>query len=424
MKFPLHHSRERGGVLFTALILSLLVSLVVGALLMLSKQQNYLTARSMTWCSEIPTAEAGVEEALAHINASGGTWMINGYGWQKDISGKFYSRSRTVGSGGSYFYTTISATDPPTITSIGYGRIPLQTAFTYRTILVTTKKAPPVWGIVGKNGVILNGSGLVDSFNSTNNAMSTAGRFDPLKRQDHAGVGTLSTNKPAINTGTAKIYGFASTGPGGTVAGTVGDGGWSSTTTGIQAGRVSDDFNMAIPDVVLPSMPGAKSPTIGTLVGGILYEYVFTSGDYIVASDLKPDKTGVLISGNVRLYVTGSFIMSGGASLTIAPGGSLELYVKGNAEFKGNGILNLTGYANMVSIYGLSTSTSMHFGGNSELIARIYAPTADITLAGNADISGAILGKTVTMQGNADIHYDEALGMKTQEYRVASWEEL
>ena len=75
MKITRPNSLQRGAVLVTALVLALLVGLVVGALLIISQQHNYLTARSQTWNAEIPIAEAGIEEAMEHINSSN-SWLM------------------------------------------------------------------------------------------------------------------------------------------------------------------------------------------------------------------------------------------------------------------------------------------------------------------------------------------------------------
>ena len=46
-------------------------------------------------------------------------------------------------------------------------------------------------------------------------------------------------------------------------------------------------------------------------------------------------------------------------------------------------------------------------GPNSYLV--LYAPTTDVAISGNASFFGAALGKTLTISGNPDVHYDIAL---------------
>jgi Tfp pilus assembly protein PilX len=47
--------------------------------------------------------------------------------------------------------------------------------------------------------------------------------------------------------------------------------------------------------------------------------------------------------------------------------------------------------------------------GNSAAAATVYAPNAPVTLNGNSDMYGSILGRTVNNNGNANIYYDRRL---------------
>src|SRR5215204_4373879 len=115
MKTLFLHSRQSGSVLVTTLVLAMLVGVVVGALLIISQQHNTLTARSQTWSGEIPIAEAGIEEAMAHLNSKPTTLDANG--WTN--SGSNVVKSRVLGDG--YYYTAISTqAQRPTIVSVGF----------------------------------------------------------------------------------------------------------------------------------------------------------------------------------------------------------------------------------------------------------------------------------------------------------------
>jgi hypothetical protein len=419
---PLKHSPgERGTVLVTTLFIALLVGIVVGALLIVAKEQNILTTRSKVWTAEIPIAEAGIEEAMTHLNSHPPTWATNGWNY----TGTNFVKSRTLGDG--YFYTTISSSRPPRIISIGYGRIPLQTNFTHRTVMVMTKVTPPFYGIIAKQRITMSGAGsdspFVDSFDSEDDKYSTLGKYDPLKRHDQAGVATWSTEKPAIDTGSGMIFGSVATGPGGTVAGTVGDGSWAVANNGqVQDGHFRDDFNMLIEDVKLPAaswvMPGNN--------GNVLYAYVLGNGDFQFTTGLSLSSKPMLVTGKARLYVTGGDLKIGGSSsIVMAPGATLEIYLAGNGVFGGGGILNGNTTARSLSIYGLPTCKTLKYSGTSELTGRVYAPQADVAVSGSADVFGAFTANSFTCSGNIGIHYDEALGKSSgPEYQIVSWEEL
>ena len=100
----------------------------------------------------------------------------------------------------------------------------------------------------------------------------------------------------------------------------------------------------------------------------------------------------------------------------------------------GNGVQNGNGASTdrpaNVLIYGIQPSGggSQLFGlnGNADVEASVYAPDADITIVGggaNGSFSGSVVGKTISMNGITQVHYDESLARKgiIDGYRIASW---
>jgi hypothetical protein len=415
-------NNQRGSVLVTTMIITGLLTLTVTALLMIVQQQNYLTARSQSWSSEIPIAEAGIEEAMAHLN-SRPTKLTNN-GWS--LAGtNYYVKARTVGDG--YYYSAISVAQPRTITSVGYARTPLHTNYTSRKIYVTTKLNPPVWGIIGKQFVSLNGTPYIDSFNSSDSRFSTGGLYDPAKRSDRAGVGSPASSRPAISTGSALIYGFADTGPGGTVTGNVGDGEWLAANTGQQAGHVADDFNMAIPDVAVPIMTSTNSMPAPGVVDGLSYNKVLTTGNYVFDGNfIVSGGAGIVATGGgtVRVYFKGNLRMTSTAAIRVTPGTRLEFYLGGDMDLNGKAVINTSKIAANCTIYGLPGCTSIKYTGDSACYAKIYAPQAAIEITGDSDYFGSMVGNSVKFTGTANIHYDEALGTILPQYHVAGWEEF
>jgi len=437
MKITYFPHRQHGTVLITTLVIALLVGIVVAALLVVSQQQNYLTARSRTWSSEIPIAEAGIEEAMAHINSRPKSLATNG--WTK--SGNYWVKTRTNLTSDGYYYTAISrnpAWAPPTITSIGYGRVPLNTNYTQRSVFVQTKLSPPRYGIVAKQQLTMNGNPLIDSYDSSSAEWSTLGKYDVNKRSDRVGVGVVASGTPAIDTGGGRIYGSAATGPSGTVSGNVGSGDWfAAGNSGSESNHVTDDFNMAIPNATLPanfSSTPQTVPVLGTSLPLLdplrVYTYVVAPGDWKFPS-CNFSSGGVYVQGSARIWVDGSFRMSGTATVTLAPGATLEMYI-GNPtssssvlmDLAGQCVINPTGIPANCSIYGLQNCTSMKYAGTAAAYCKLYAPNADIRVTGDYDFNGSIVGNYVRFSGTAEIHYDEALGGDTASYKVVLWQEL
>ncbi len=421
MRIQANH--QRGHVLVTTLIITGLVTIVVAALLAVVQQQNYFTARSMTWCAEIPMAEAGIEEALAHLNSKPAVLAINGW----TVSGSNVVKSRYFTNGSAtladgYFYTAISTASPPVIVSIGYGRIPQQTNYTQRMVLVTTRTNSPSYGIIAKLKVGMSGGAYIDSFDSSNPLYSTGGLYDAAKREDHAVVASQSSLTPAIDSGTGKIYGQAATGPGGTAAGTIGDGVWNANNANnnqTQPGHFRNDFNMAIPDVKVPFAGGLPLPSA---VGGVT---TVPTGDYLMSNVTVPGGKSMLITGNVRLYVNDKFEINGSGFVKIAPGGSLQVYIGKTGIISGSAIVNDTQNARNCAIYGMPTCTTLTYSGSTAYIGTVYAPQANFTLSGSTDVFGSFVANSFNCSGSMGIHYDEALGNPYKlAFEIVSWEEL
>ena len=63
--------------------------------------------------------------------------------------------------------------------------------------------------------------------------------------------------------------------------------------------------------------------------------------------------------------------------------------------------------AELQIVYAGTGTISMQ--GNSHSAATIYAPNANFSLQGTADLYGSVLARTVSNGGNASIHYDRRL---------------
>jgi hypothetical protein len=132
----------------------------------------------------------------------------------------------------------------------------------------------------------------------------------------------------------------------------------------------------------------------------------------------------------VEIYVTGDISVSGQGQIVIQPGVTATIYFAGNVDINGNGVLNSNNQPSDFLLYGIQppTNTSEHvnIGGNSQITASIYAPGHDVSVNGagtNGHVYGSTVGKTVTMTGVSNLHYDERLGSTgmINNYKIVSW---
>jgi hypothetical protein len=455
------HTRPQGSALLLALLTAFVICITLTTYLYLVSNQNRSVMRSMAWNSTIPVVEAGIEEALTHVNHVGSTNLASN-GWSAMSADGFFHKFSDLGNNFAFDVGVkpplANGPDQPTIESFGYAPSPANIASFYsspwgmilgglapqyspekisakRKVRVLAKRQTPVqFAMLAKGQIDLHGNNAeTDSFNSTNSNYSTNGRYDVAKSRDHGDVATNSGIVNGVNTGNANIKGHASTGPDGSVAigsnGSIGDKAWvDSGKKGAQDGHVTDDTNVEIPDVEVPFTTGV-TPIGGTYpeVGGANYDYILTNGNYILSSFSGK----VLVTGNAKLLVNTSFNFTGQDQITINPGASLEVYVAAtSATLGGNGVVNNNGSAISFVYYGLKSNTSLKFNGNAAFTGVVYAPFADFAIGGGGnntyDFVGASVSKTATLNGHFHFHYDEALASQfpVRRYVVYSWNEL
>jgi len=266
---------------------------------------------------------------------------------------------------------------------------------------------------------------VVDSYDSTDPTKSTNGLYDPAKRQQN---GDIATDGQLIEAGNAQIYGDVATNAG-TVSG-------AANITGIER---TDFYQEPIP-VGAPSWSTwNSSPSLVT--GTTTINADATKGSaasrYTLSSiSLSGNKT-LTVAGNpngsqtyIEIYVTGDISVSGTGQIVVQPGVTATIYFAGNVDISGNGVLNINNQPSDLMLYGIQppTDTSEHvsIGGNSQITASVYAPGHDVTVNGggtNGHVYGSVVGKTVTMTGVSNLHYDERLGSTgvVNNYKIVSW---
>lgn len=97
------------------------------------------------------------------------------------------------------------------------------------------------------------------------------------------------------------------------------------------------------------------------------------------------------VMGPATIYITGNFERSGGTR------------VNNNTQVPANLQFLMTG--------GTALVTS-----ENEFHGVIYAPNSAVTIDGSADLFGAVVGKTLTLTGSGQAHYDESLQMEDIEF--------
>jgi hypothetical protein len=442
MKYsPSTRPQNEGSVLVISLILGAILGTLLGSFLYLTQHEYRAVARSQSWNTAMVAAEGGVEEGLSLINryANGAgtltSWPSNAaaYGWS--VSGNVYSLRRTINSENLYEVYITNLNSAPIIKSIGYTYNPITRTYLARAVVVNNASGSFfLGGVLAKKGVNINGSAIFDSYDSRDPNFSTGGQWDVTKRKNGGNVGSIQSNVVAAVTssGNSKVYGQIATGPNSTISlggnASVGSLAWvNAGTKGIQPGWSRSDLNVSVPDAPpLPSGTYANLPAPGNVVlnaGGGTVRYVAAS-----AYQMSSSKYLLITNGTVVIDAQKGITMNAQATIVIAPGSQLILYLgTENTQLDGQGLMNKSGFATNCIVYGQNNCKQIEINGGSAFVGYLYAPYADITLNGNSDTSGAMVGSSFQINGNMGFHYDESLGgpqSGSSIYRILAWREV
>lgn len=289
-------SNERGGILLIVMICGLIMGVTLASYLQYTATQTRSIFRSQAWNTAIPIAEAGIEEALAHINNSviGTNWALNGWAV---VTNHFEKSGKTIG--GKY-WAQISPDALPIITCTAFTSDGRTTNRLARTVRVTTSRfGTGLKGLVTKNDLTMVGTTSIDSFDSEDARYSTDGRYDWAKRKDGGYAASVFGNLNG-----QLINGSVGTGPNGSVSGTVGDFAWTKSNTGIQPGHYANDVNFSFPQVQAPFNGGAASPAPGAVA---LTNYSYVTSMVTTASIPVPAPSGPITTNFNGTVTTTSY---------------------------------------------------------------------------------------------------------------------
>lgn len=439
--------REQGNTLLITVVVTGIIGFVLLAYMSLVQYQNGANMRSQAWNAAMPVVEAGVEEALAHLNSravTNGTLAADG--WTQ--SGNTYTMTRSIGDG---FYTVSinnyvsGSTSSPVIESKGYVVRPVTVASGSGPLLAasvnldsgvqylgrgvrarTQKQGIFTKGMVAKDSIDLNGNNIsTDSFDSLDPLYSTNGLYISSKSRDNGDVAVNASVTNSLNAGNANIKGHVAVGPGGTIAvgpqGSIGNAAWvNGGNSGIQPGYAANDMNVSFDDVTIP-FSGGFTPSGGhySIVQTVNYPATtrVVRTNWVTTTSLPAGAFApITTNGNggnrtytYRVYVyitptnsTGTYynyVLTDGnyqienLSGSILVLGDANLYASSSCNVSGLTIewgkrLNLYSSAPSVTLSGNNTANS---DGTADSFAFWGTPSCtSITFSGNAGFTGTI----------------------------------
>lgn len=426
----------QGSMLVISMAVAAIIGISLASYLTLTANQCKSVTRAQAWNTAMTVAEAGVEEALTQLCCAGTNrlWQDN---WTQGADG-MYRKTRTLSADKGYYGVAIQPAVNPVIWSTGYVAVPWLGSGTNTYVgrlirVVTTNIVTYGGGVNAKGKITFSGGDYLDAYTITNGVYLTNAPTD------NAEVLTDSTNSGAISLGGgSSIKGTVVTGPGTGTLNTGGNGvvgstsyvasGGSGASPNVEAGHYRTDANVQINDISLPTFPSYFTAFNGSKANSVAGTGVGTTSFYVVPSINLNSSNTLTINGNVTIYCsqsgTGNSVkLSSQAAIVITPGSSLTLYLNGNFDNSGNGIINQNGLADYLTIYGLPGCTSFNYTGGSDFIGVVYAPEADFKFTGASREVGGFVVKTASFSGSGGVHVDRHV-LLTSGYAPTSWNEM
>ncbi|HVK85812.1 MAG TPA: hypothetical protein VM513_16950 [Kofleriaceae bacterium] len=248
----------------------------------------------------------------------------------------------------------------------------------------------------GKDSLRLGGGTDTDSFNSS------LGDYASTQSSTSGGnLGTNGTGCPVVdlNGGSTSIGGNIES-PAMTTC-TVDEG--AATVHGTESTMPAP---VSLPSVIIPTIIGTDQ---GDVTVNTNRTWSATPNNTWRSVEVR---NGNVLTLNAGTYVLDNLYVKG----EIRVNGAVAIYLKCSVNTQaitmdaGALLNNVTPIkpSNLIFFLGPSCATASMRGGSNAGFA-VYAPDTAITLNGNDDLYGAIVGKTVSAMGGINIHYDRAL---------------
>jgi hypothetical protein len=285
----------------------------------------------------------------------------------------------------------------------------------------------------------LGSAAFIDSYRSSAGAYDSSVKdnpADPRYGDSHSGSVEINTSVATIM---GSIYGNVYT-----------NGGNVTKKSSNITGTIDNNVPFSLPPFEMPSIatwnyvPTPTAVTGNTTITPSVAASAASPNYYLINSFANNGNLTVtpVVSGGVAqetyvaIHVTGDIGQNTSSSPTINVPAHvhLQIYFDGNFQTKAQNIVNTSGYAGNLQFYAISPTDpnvqqtiNLNSGGgsNAGFSAVFYAPSANFTINGGPDITGAIVCKNFYTNGNVHWHYDRALDStgNAVDYRIASYVE-
>jgi len=255
------------------------------------------------------------------------------------------------------------------------------------------------YAMFAKNSLGIMNSFATDSYNSDSGTYATT---QSAEAGDVASNGSITVSNGAYIGGNVatSLAGGADVHPGATVTGEVSD---------------------TAPEIDIPLVPQSEfdwAALHSVAPAGLSGSFSYDPGSMA----LESADTVVLNSG---VYFFSSIILKNSASLQLAPGAEVTIYMSGDIEMKNSSEMNPSGNPGDLIIYSQGDFVLKNSG---DIRAVFYNPEGAADLRNSGAYYGSIVAYDIIAHNSASFHYDRNLGEIERDgingYKVVAWGEL
>lgn len=274
----------------------------------------------------------------------------------------------------------------------------------------------PVFGVFGDQGVTIGSDSAADSYDSAINVWSVLATLTyPGTTYKYAGLkGSIGSNRSISLGSKAAVLGSAQPGPGFSVS--------KASDAKVSGSTVPALATTTLPSITVPSYAasGSKSVTGGSTSS-------IASGNYNFASISAGSDATINITGPANIVVNSLSIGSNVRVVSDTTAGPVRFWVTGSFFIDSNARLTTSSnrpkdLSMQVSAAGITAS----IGSAVVLTGTVYAPLSTVRVDSNAQISGFVVGRTVSIDSGVRLHYDESIARESMAssaptYTRVSW---
>ncbi len=382
--------RRRGSALIVAMVMVTTLGMLSLAILSTVGSSFKLNRGVRTEAAARYVAEAGIAEAIYALSQGGNGSLGN-------------AKQRLDYGNGTYWVETDDlGSSRLSIVSTGLDGL---AAARIQVVLEISSGSIYSWGAFGDEGLSMSSNSMVDSYDSSagtyeDQAVNGSGS-DTYANQE----GNVGSNASVSLDQNATVNGNAVPGPSGTTTVT----GNAEVTGSTSPAALTSEM----PTIDVPSTPSAGSWEIDGSES-------LPAGDHAF-DDFQLKSNGTLtVTGPATVVFRNAQIDSNAQIIVDASAGPVQFYVlhdflmSSNTTFSSTSRIPADVELNLLTDNVIDPDVSVNldavdFDSNAKFYGTIYAPNAHVAINSNFELFGALIARSVTLDSNARIHFDEAL---------------